>query len=154
MAGDTNLEKLKKDAEAVFGAASPLGGTMDHSMLEKSDTNKLIFDGYQAQLHIAVKGTHDVMMAWENMDMTTGKHKNFREITDPVTKVVETKPIWLDYHEQSLRDIYNVETDQLTCDAFSRRQFLNQIVASSPLGPMPEEQASGIKGWWQRITNK
>ena len=145
MAGESNLEKVEKAIEAQFGAASPLGGTMDHSMLEKSPTNKLIFDGPQAQLDLSLRGTRNAMVNWENTDLVTGKHKNFRVLVNPLTQKEETQPIWIDNHKDIMDAVGNVENAQLTCGGYSRDQFLGQIATMGNLAtPLLDEPKKGF----------
>jgi len=142
MSEQTGLEKQEAQVEkTLFGNPTGLNSS-DKSMLEMSDTNRLIYSARQSQLELGVVLLHGALVAHDN------RKPEYKIVTDPQTgdryKVPKIKDHW-----QWLKDIdYLVRTNQLTIKGYSRAQYLRQ---SAPMAGIAEGEELANPGILERF---
>lgn len=143
MSGETALDIMEKKAAQVFGGPQMLGGGMiDKSMLEMSDTNRLVFDKNQSQLQIGVKMLHTALVLADN------RKTRFRAVKDSEGKYHNEAYI-VDNWKWLLSDDFQVMANQLTVTGYSRSQHLKQIASMSPVN-----NTEGGDSLWARLTGR
>lgn len=141
MANDqTQLEKLETEVDDVmFGKVHGLG-TMDKSMLERSPTNKLVWDARQSELHIASRLLYNALTAIDNVK------PGYERVQDEQTGKWHTRPLKHDYWTWLLEIEKHVFDNQLTVRGYSRSQHLRQNANSAGLSEVDEKP-----GFFERL---
>lgn len=134
MADKTGLERQEEDINLLFGNPQGLG-MGDKSMLEMTDTNRLVIDSNQSSKQIAVEMLHKALVEIDNFAMPTYKRMK-DEQTGEYYMVLEIVDNWA-----WLKDLkYAVQTNQLTIRGYSRSQHLRQSASMTPVAPEEEQQ--------------
>lgn len=128
---------MEEDSGAVFGKPSGIGAT-DKTMLEMTDTNRLVFDSYQSELIIALELLYDALVARDNI------YPHSRKIQDYEGRWT-TEYYEVDNWKWIKRIIYNVKTNQLTIKGYSRNQHLRQAAAAANILTEPERDANFLQ---------
>lgn len=140
MSEKTGLEKQEDEVKGViFGNPGSFNAT-DKSMLEMTDTNRLVYDNRQSSLQIALKMAHTALVATDNRKRTT------RRVKDSQTDQWRTETVIRDNWGWLLNVDNLVMTNQLTIKGYSRAQHLRQSAQQAAV-TVEEEQL----GFWQRL---
>jgi hypothetical protein len=142
MTEKTGLEKQEEEvSNLIFGKPTSIGAT-DKSMLEMTDTNRLIINARQSELQIACNLLHASLYAEEN------KKPEYKRVRDSQGQW-KTERAYHD-HWKWLQDFdHIVRTNQLTIKGFSRAQHLRQQASMSAIAVEEEQQS-----FWQRLFGK
>lgn len=141
MAEKTGLEQQEDEIKPlVFGNPTSLSGVVDKSMLEMTETNRLVFDSRQSELQIACDLIYSALVATDN------RRPRYKRVQDSATgkwrTEVKTADCW-----KWIKDFnHRVMTNQLTIKGYSRAQHLRQQ-ASQIAVAVEEEQV----GFWERL---
>lgn len=148
---------LEKQENAVFGNGSPIGGTVDHVLLDGAtiNTNKVTAGARQSELRIAWLMFHDALVARDNVldkdGLGINDHiKHYREEPDGDPKAHRTIRVYfkIDYWAWMIPVIDDkVITHQLTLWGYSREQFLKH---SADIASVNQRQIEG-GGMWQQL---
>lgn len=140
MSDKTGLEVQEEQVNNVtFG--KPVGiGSVDKSMLEMTDTNRLVFDSRQSELQLACNYLYRSLVAWDNR---IPEHKR---VQDSQTGNWHTERITVDNWRWLNEFDRIVRTNQLTIKGYSRAQHLRQQASQAAIA-VEEEQTS----FWQRL---
>ena len=139
----TGLEHQEDELKPlIFGNPSSLSG-VDKSMLEMTETNRLVYDNRQSELQIACDLIYNALVATDNripiyvkkQDSQTGEWRTERKIIDN----------W-----QWLKNFnHHVMTNQLTIKGYSRAQHLRQQASQVAVAVEEEQQ-----GFWERLFSR
>jgi hypothetical protein len=136
----TQLEQMETEVDDVlFGKVKGLG-TVDKSMLERSPTNKLIWDSRQSELHLATKLLYRALYALDNTK------PEYERVHDDATGGFKMKLIERDNWEWLLELEKGVLDNQLTIRGYSRSQHLRQNANAAGLSGEDDEP-----GFWARL---
>jgi len=139
MSDKTDLEKQEEEVGVLYGNPKGLGA-VDKSMLEISDTNRLVFDSRQSELQIALKLLHSALYAADN------KKPERQKIKNESTGEWKTETVRVDNWKWLSELNRMVETNQLTIRGYSRSQHLRQ--AAALVGVAVEDEP---ESFWNRL---
>jgi hypothetical protein len=140
MTEKTGLEHQEDEVKAmIFG--NPTGiNAFDKSMLEISETNRLIFDARQSELQLALNLLYRALVNTDN------RHPSWRKVKDSQTGEWRTERENIDNWKWLTEFDRIIRTNQLTIKGYSRAQHLRQSASQAAIA-VEEEQA----GFWQRL---
>jgi len=140
MSEKTGLEKQEDEVKGViFGNPASINGA-DKSMLEMTETNRLIFDSRQSELQLALNLLHRALVAADNRQPVVKRVKDSQSGEWRTERVSVDNWKWLTEFDHIIR------TNQLTIKGYSRAQHLRQSASLAPIA-VEEEQT----GFWQRL---
>lgn len=135
MAEKTGLEFQEQEQDHVlFGNPTGVNST-DKSMLEMTETNRLIFNSEQSALQLAINLIHEGLKAADNRTL---KYERVRDSDTGGFRMVISQVdhwAWLKKLDQGVR------ANQLVIRGYSRQQHLRQHTASISIG-LEDEQRS------------
>lgn len=140
MPDKTTLETLEDKAVPLFGELHGTG-SIDKSMLELSDTNRLTISPDQSQLLIAWNLLHNTLAAFENLTMPKTER-----VYDPDTGRWHTAAVRVDSWAWMVDFDFGIKSNQLTLGGYSRLQHLRQNAQMVPLS-----EGDDPPGFWQRF---
>lgn len=135
----TGLEQQEDQVNnLIFGNPTSVGA-VDKSMLEMTETNRLIINARQSELQIACNLLHAALKAEEN------KKPGYKRVKDSqgnwrTERIIHDHWKWLSDLDRVVR------TNQLTIKGFSRAQHLRQAANMVAIAVEEEQQ-----GFWQRL---
>lgn len=136
----TALEHQEDEVKnLLFGKPSSLSG-IDKSMLEMSETNRLVYDSRQSELQLSCKLLHRALVATDNRKPIYKKVQESQTGKWRTEKIIVDNWKWLDLFN------HDVMTNQLTIKGYSRAQHLRQQANQTPIA-VEEEQRS----FWERL---
>lgn len=143
MAGDkTGLEVQEEQVNnVIFGKPTGIGAG-DKSMLEMTETNRLVINSRQSELQIGVSLLHAALFTEDNIKP---EYKRVKDSEGNWT----TERVYTDNWKWLLDLDHMIRTNQLTIRGYSRSQHLRQSAQMLPVSPEEEQE-----GFWQRIMGK